>query len=369
MTKLKKLIKTIPVLYRVFFCLFPVAVCLHAAFIIWGDFAELYCRSVGHGFRTVLATVTNFLPMSLAEAGIIFMPFIFASIVIYVIRTKGEYVASVRVISGLISVITLVYSLFVFTFAAGFYGKDIGEYFGVNRRKLTVNELYSAAVVIVDRANEAYSEIDGKGLGSTTMGMDYGTMNDLILEGFDKLYDEYKFPARLSSRVKPVVLSEPMTYTHISGVYTFFTGEANINVNYPDFVIPYTAAHELSHQRGVSREDEANFAAFLVCEAVENPYIRYSGYLNMYQYMASAIASVSYEKYVELYNRLDDGIKKELSAYSKFFDKYRESVSGKVSDAVNDSYLSVMAGTDSRSYGMVVDLATVYILEEKQGGE
>ena len=125
------------------------------------------------------------------------------------------------------------------------------------------------------------------------------------------------------------MLSEPWTYTHISGVYTYFTGEANINTNFPDYTIPYTAAHEMAHQRGIAREDEANFIAVLVC-----------------------ISSV--------YSSLKTNVRAEMAAYSAFFDKYRENVVANVSEAVNNSYLQIHGTVGSKSYGLVVDLAVAY---------
>ena len=47
----------------------------------------------------------------------------------------------------------------------------------------------------------------------------------------------------------------------------------------------------MAHQRGIAREDEANFIAFLVCMASDDPYIRYSGYLEVYEYVASSLYS------------------------------------------------------------------------------
>ncbi len=362
MTKLKNTVRYIPLWSRIVLCLFPAAILLHISFIISKSFAEFYSLTVGHFFRTLLAYLTNLFPMSVAEAVIIYVPFIFVSLIIFVIRMDEDNAAFVKLVSGLLSVITLVYTIFTVTFAAGFYVRDIGEYFGIERREISLDELCEATAITVSELNEIYPQLEGRGMTSTTMGMDYDELNATLLVSFDDLHGEYAHPPKMTSRIKPVVLSEPMTYTHISGVYTFFTGEANINVNYPDFVIPYTAAHELSHQRGVSREDEANFVAFLVCVGSDDPYVQYSGYLNMFQYMSSALASVSYEKYAEICAELDEGIIKELASYSEFFDKYRDNIAADVSDTVNDSYLSVMSGTDSRSYGMVVDLASLYLL-------
>ena len=173
---------------------------------------------------------------------------------------------------------------------------------------------------------------------------------------------KYDFISKLRSKIKYIVLSEPMTYTHISGVYTFFTGEANLNVNYPDYVLPYTAAHEFAHQRGIAREDEANFVAFLVCAASDDEYIRYSGYLNLYEYVANALYSADKEAYSEVRAKLEPAARKEMSAYSAFFDKYRENVVADVSQAVNDTYLQSQgqsAGT--MSYSFVVGLAIAYL--------
>ena len=362
MEKVKNLWQRIPHACRVVFAVLPVVTLLHFIFFVSSDFAEWYVLTVGDFFRSVLAWITNFIPASVAECILILVPVIMIAMFVYGIRGDSDRVF--RLFCGSLSALMVVYSLFVLTFAAGFYMRDIGEIFEIERRDLTVDELYSAALIAAEEANEAYRSIDGRGPKSTVMCMSINEMNDTLLDAFDTVSEKYDYPATMYSRVKPVVHSEPMTYTHISGVYTFFTGEANINVNYPDFVIPFTAAHELSHQRGVSRENEANFVAFLVCMESDNPYIRYSGYLNMFRYMAGALSSVAPDRISELYSRLDSGVVNELASYSKFFDKYRDNVAADISDAVNDTYLTVMDGTDSRSYGMVVDLAVVYLLDK-----
>jgi hypothetical protein len=162
--------------------------------------------------------------------------------------------------------------------------------------------------------------------------------------------------------VKPVLLSEPWTYTHIAGVYTYFTGESNINVNFPDYTLPYTAAHEMAHQRGIAREDEANFVAFLVCAASDDDYIRYSGYLNLYEYVSNALYRADKDAYSEVRAELDPVARMEMSAYSKFFDKYRENVAATVTETVNNTYLTIQGTPGTKSYGMVVDLAVAYIV-------
>ena len=157
-----------------------------------------------------------------------------------------------------------------------------------------------------------------------------------------------------------------MTYTHMSGMYTYYTGEANLNVNFPDYNLPYTAAHELAHQRGVLPENEANFVAFLVCAESDDPYIRYSGYMNMYEYLNSALYSADYDTFAEVYGSLDRRAIYEMRAYNKFFEKYRDNVAATVSSTLNDNYLKAQGQTaGEKSYGMVVDLAVAYYYANK----
>ena len=148
-----------------------------------------------------------------------------------------------------------------------------------------------------------------------------------------------------------------MTYTRTSPAFIrFFTGEANLNTNYPDYILPYTAAHELAHQRGIARENEANFVAFLVCMESDDPYIRYSALMNMYEYVANALYSASSDYYYSAVSYLDIRAKYEMSAYSDFFDKYRDSTAASVTGAINNTYLVLQGTEGTKSYGMVVDL-------------
>ena len=190
---------------------------------------------------------------------------------------------------------------------------------------------------------------------------DYDRMCRDLMIGYERLHQDHPIFTRFSSSVKPVILSETMSYTHITGIYTFFTGEANLNVNFPDYSLPFTAAHELAHQRGFAREKEANFIAFLVCIHADNPYTRYSGYVNLVEYLSNALYSADRDLWRETFDTLDMRIRYEMQAYNDFYDKYKDNTVADISNAVNDTYLKVQGQTEgTKSYGLVVDLAVSY---------
>ena len=119
----------------------------------------------------------------------------------------------------------------------------------------------------------------------------------------------------------------------------------------------------MAHQRGVAREDEANFASFLVCINSDDPYIRYSGYLDMFREVRDKLYSADKELYNKLVSEMSAETKKEIYSFAKFFDKYRDNVAATVSNKVNDTYIT-SHGQEAgiKSYGLVVDLLCAYML-------
>jgi hypothetical protein len=261
----------------------------------------------------------------------------------------------------------LVFQIFALGFAPGYYAVPIDEKLGLTRKKVAPEELYDTASALVAMIDSAAEEVAFSSNGFSVMPYSIEEMNRRLLVAYETLADSEAWLHTYSTTVKPVVMSVGMSYLHITGVYTFFTGEANINVDFPDYTIPYTAAHELAHQRGIAREEEANFAAFLVCMASDDPYIRYSGLVNLYEYVISALGRADATMASQVRGRLHGDVMLELRAYAEFYKKYQKSTVGAVSNAVNNSYLQSQGSVGVKSYGMVVDLAVAYF--SAQSGE
>ena len=97
----------------------------------------------------------------------------------------------------------------------------------------------------------------------------------------------------------------------------------------------------------------------------EDSYIRYSAYLSMYEYVISAYYEADAEGSSDLIYETDLSLKREMTAFNNFFAKYRESVASEVSDTINDTYLKASGeSAGSKSYGLVVDLACAYYLNQ-----
>lgn len=329
-------------------------------------FSDFYNRYPGAFIRMCLAKLTGWLPFSLAETVLMLLPLIVGVLIGVIVRASKKTLRDMtRVALSLLSALAFFFSAFTLAFSAGYSGTTLDRKLGIERDKVSADELLATAEILLDELNALTNEVRFHYGSFSVMPYSLTEMNNLLQDAYAEAAKDYDFLPSFRTRIKPVVLSEPMTYTHISGVYTYFTGESNINTNFPDYTLPYTAAHELAHQRGIAREDEANFIAFLVCLRSDDPYIRYSGYMNVFEYVISALYSADAERYAALISKADNRLRYEMIAYNEFFEKYRDNIAADVSNAVNDGYLASQGQTaGSKSYGMVVDLAVAYYKAE-----
>lgn len=325
----------------------------------FADFINIY---IGNASRAAFATLSSILPFSIAEMIIILIPFICFIMIWYLtkFRCETKKTATVALVC-ILSAGSIFLSAFIMNLGIGYRGTELDEKLDLEKKPVSAEELYAASVYLSDRINELEPLIHYDENNFSIMPYSFEEMNGKLLEAYDSFSKDHYFIKNFKSRLKPVMLSEAMSYTHITGVYTFFTGESNINVSFPDYSIPFTAAHELAHQRGIAREDEANMVAFLVCIGSDDPYIQYSAYMNVYEYVSSALYSADRDLYKRAARKLIIDAYNEMVAYGEFFKKYDNSVASKVSGTVNDVYLKVQGTEGRKSYGMVVDLTVAYL--------
>lgn len=356
-----KKLPRLPLGVKIIYGIAATCIPIYLAFLLSERFSDFFNRYISSFFRALFAHSTSWIPFSLAEFALLVLPVWVFFITRAIMRRYGETLKDLLYsIICVFSIAAIIFSSFTLAFAPAYRGTTLDKKLGIERVDVSADELYSTALILSEHLTEESKNVTYGLDGFSVMPYDYSEMNKNLLDAYDTVCDEYEFVQRLNSRLKPVMLSEAMSYTHITGVYTFFTGESNINVAFPAYTIPFTAAHELAHQRGIARENEANFMAFLVCTKSEDAYVRYSAYLNMYEYVANALASADPSLYSRVYSTLPTHVRIELDAYAKFYEKYRNSAASEVSGAVNNAVLIIHGTEGTKSYGMVVDLAVAY---------
>ena len=83
--------------------------------------------------------------------------------------------------------------------------------------------------------------------------------------------------------------------TGYTGVYVSFYGEALVGARIKAVYQPFFFAHELAHAYGFFDEADANFLAYLACEASDDPAVVYSGRLAHLLYIMSELNILDYD--------------------------------------------------------------------------
>jgi hypothetical protein len=174
--------------------------------------------------------------------------------------------------------------------------------------------------------------------------------------GFDEAVRLYPFLAGRCSRPKPLLLSAVASHLGITGIYLPFSGEANVNDTVPDADLPFAASHEIAHQRGFAREDEANYLGYLACRLHPDPDFRYSGLLNATVYVQHALIRVRRQAGADIEKIRSPGVRRDLLALQAWSDRY-QGTARDAAERVNDTYLKAQGqAAGIQSYGRVVDL-------------
>lgn len=269
--------------------------------------------------------------------------------IVYVVRFFRE---PLRLVSRTVFLVGLLLFSYTANCGVNYYAASFSSYAGLETGLYTKEELEDLCRFLVENVNENVTEeayLDHRQAwrkeGIRAMGKAAGQYE--CLGGF------YPNP-------KEVACSYILSVQQLCGIYVPFTIEANFNGDMPDYNIPHTICHELSHLKGFMREDEANFIGYLACVSSENQAFRYSGYLMGWVYAGNALAKADMETYMELRKQLDPQAERDLQENNAFWDRYE----GKVAEAANqwnDTYLKMNDQTDGvQSYGRVVDLMLAY---------
>jgi hypothetical protein len=194
--------------------------------------------------------------------------------------------------------------------------------------------------------------------GPTRLPLSFDELDRIVDDGFRALGLPGDRILSSTTKAKPLVSSTLLSYLGISGIFVPFTGEPSVNALQPDADLPMVLAHEKAHQRGITHEGEANFAAFLVCSRPEAPlYMRYAAYLFATQYLLGEAAEfVPREDVAAAWQRLGSGPLADVQASRDFWERY-QGIASELTAEVNDGYLRALRVPEGlESYGTVVRL-------------
>ncbi len=313
---------------------------------------RLYSNGIYKPLGSILSKAFGILPFSAAEFIVILVP---AAFIVYTVRTLLN-MQLLKYLTNILVIVSIVFFSFIGVWGLNYYRMPFASIAGLEVRPASVYELESLCLDLIERANTLRLSVSVDSEGNVAIP---GSPRDILKnchKGYESVAGKYPELSGSYSHPKPVLLSRLMNYTGLCGVYFPFTGEANVNIAIPESTLPYTASHEMAHQRGFSREDEANYISYLACSAHPDVNYRYSGILLALTNSMNALHDTDQALFKKLSESYSDEVRHDLASINEFWAGYEGPVE-RATDRINDKYLKANNQKDGvKSYGRMVDL-------------
>lgn len=318
-------------------------------------FERYYVEGINKITIQLLSRISAIIPFSIAEiiylSQWILIPIFFLILVFKIFKGNGKSWALF-----IVNYLALAYLLFMCLWGFNYSRMPISAKLGLEIKESTKEELYELNLYLVNRANTQRLGVLTDQDGLMKVNDDYKGVFMRAAKGLQFNKGDLELFSGSYGIPKSIYLSKPMLYTGITGMYFPFTGEANINTAIPDLMLPATVLHEMAHQRGVAPEDEANFIAYIIGNQNIDSDFKYSTTVLALIHSINALNLVSPEDVGKIKTKYSEGLKRDLIAYSDFWNGYDGKVQ-EIADDVNDTYLRSNGEKDGvQSYGQMVDL-------------
>lgn len=342
-----------------------VAALMYFLLPLFPDFTEYVCSRGLFKIVTIpVGFISSLIPFSLTELLVVLaVPLFIFVVVLLIIKLKKSksrkrtLLKAGKIAVGTVSIAALMYMI---CHGANFYRYPIEQLMELDTSQKTAEDLYSACIRLAQGAAQVREELgisDEEPFVFSSSDFEELTRTN---SGYKVLEKEYSFLWTSVYRQKPVMLSELWAYTGIAGMYFPFFVESNINIAQPDFSIPFTAAHESAHARGIALENECNFLAFLSCINSEYAEFRYSGYMEAFIYCSNDLLSYDEELWLKSREYCTAGMLLDFTELNSYIDDHKGEVR-EVSSEINNAFISSQGVSEGvLSYNRVTELILAY---------
>jgi len=192
----------------------------------------------------------------------------------------------------------------------------INQQLHINNEKYSVKELVQLGKFFVNRLNALQPKLD------STLHYNIKQLSAEAYTNYQSMAKQNAFYTYRQASVKPVINGWLINKIGIEGYYNPLSAEANVNMKLPAWILPFVTCHEIAHQLGVAKEDEANLVAYLVGYNSKDVNFQYSVNYNMLRYILSEIRIKSPEDYIALREKIDPEVLANFKAENEFWAKY-----------------------------------------------
>ncbi|HEX6335230.1 MAG TPA: DUF3810 domain-containing protein, partial [Flavisolibacter sp.] len=198
------------------------------------------------------------------------------------VRREGRAWFSRSVLRRVVMLVLLVYVIFNLSWGLNYNRQGISPQLGLSVDSTAAREdLFRLTQELVTQLNEAAGRVEDRRMAQ--MG-DHKVLYRHGIAVYGKAAGRYPFLRYRYPSLKSSLFSQVGHYFGFTGYYNPFSGEAQLKTSMPVFLKPFVLLHEMAHQVGYAKENEANFVAFLAASEADDPEFSYSVLFEMSLY-------------------------------------------------------------------------------------
>ncbi len=306
---------------------------------------QYYSRGIYNFIAPVQRSFSSLVPFALGD-------FLYLLLILYVIRygylfyrrlvqKKLKRTDGLNISLQVLNFLMILYLLFKILWGLNYSRLPIASQLSISNEKYTTPQLVSLGKYFITRLNTLQQVKKGN--------YTVGQLEQKAKQAYDGMKEENVFFTYRVPAVKPVLNSWVITKIGIEGYYSPLSAEANVNMRLPLTALPFVTCHEIAHQLGVAREDEANLVGYLVASNSSDPYFRYSAAYEVFKNILFEIRLKSPEDYELLYKTINKVTIEDLQIDKAFWKKYNSDMFAYM-DVAFDRFLKLNnqpKGTDS----------------------
>jgi|TARA_R100000789_G_scaffold85940_2_gene81984 hypothetical protein len=321
-----------------------------------------YSRLIYPEISKLMRYGIGFLPFSLGD---LLYTFFGILIVLWIIRRFKQKFRNPRFwLIDAMATLSIVYACFHIFWGFNYYRLPLHKALEIEK-DYTTQELYSLSEILITESNKLHNQLTENDSVSVVIPYSKDEIFEKTIAGYANISKDYPELIYKGESLKRSLYSIPLSYMGFNGYLNPLTGEAQVNTQIVSYKIPTTASHEIGHQLGFAKENEANFIACLSTMNHPDAYFRYSGYTFALRYCLSELYRRDPEKFETLKAKMNPGILENYREVEDFWLAHQNPFEP-LFQAFYNRFLIVNNQADGmKSYSYVVALLVNYFSEEK----
>jgi hypothetical protein len=255
--------------------------------------------------------------------------------------------------------ISIIYLAFHLFWGFNYYRLPLHESLDLEANYST-EQLISVTEKLIEKSNALHLELASNDSVKIDLPFSKNDILKMVPDGYKSLEKEFPHLEYHPKSIKKSLFSLPLTYMGFSGYLNPLTGEAQVNSLIVPYRFPVVGSHEVAHQLGYAKENEANFIGGLAAINHQDIYFNYSGYTFLLKHCLLEIYKRDSDLYFETLKTVNKGVLKNYQEVQDFWDSYQNPAEPIFKSTYNSYLIANNQENGMKSYSYVVALIVNY---------